>query len=51
MDMKENCHFEEITFKPRQAGKNYINIRRIVKIGYKALGDFRTFKRDMNGCQ
>lgn len=44
---KEKVKFIEITFKPRQAGTNSINIKRIVKIGWKALGDFRALKRDM----
>ncbi|MBR2524590.1 MAG: glycosyltransferase family 2 protein [Clostridiales bacterium] len=43
----ENCSFREITFKPRQGGVNSINIRKIVKIGWKALGDFRRFKKSM----
>lgn len=30
-----------ITFKPRQGGVNSINMKRIVKIGWKALADFR----------
>ena len=29
-----------ITFRPRQGGKNSINLRRIVSIGWKALKDF-----------
>ena len=29
-----------ITFKPRQGGVNSINLRRIFKIGRKAVGDF-----------
>jgi len=29
-----------ISFKPRQGGVNSINIRRIIKIGWKAIGDF-----------
>lgn len=32
--------FYEITFKPRQGGVNSINMKRILKIGWKALGDF-----------
>ena len=32
--------FYEITFKPRQGGVNSINMKRIFKIGWKALGDF-----------
>lgn len=43
----EKCLFKEITFKPRQAGQNSVNIPRIVKIGWKALGDFNMFRKDM----
>ena len=34
-----------ITFRPRQGGKNSINLKRIMKIGWKALGDFRRLNR------
>ncbi|MBO4636388.1 MAG: glycosyltransferase family 2 protein [Clostridiales bacterium] len=44
---KEKMEFKEISFKPRQGGVNSINIPRIIKIGWKALGDFRRFKKDM----
>ena len=43
----EKTAFPVITFKPRLAGKNSINIRRIVKIGWKALGDFHRFRQIM----
>ncbi|MCR5312744.1 MAG: glycosyltransferase family 2 protein [Bacteroidaceae bacterium] len=43
----EKIDFKEISFKPRQAGVNSINIPRIIKIGWNALGDFRKFKREM----
>ena len=43
---KKMC-FKEITFKPRTAGVNSINIYKIIKIGLKALGDFRKLKKDM----
>lgn len=33
--------FYKITFKPRQGGVNSINMKRIFKIGWKALSDFR----------
>lgn len=42
---KEKIKFIEITFKPRQAGMNSINIKKIVKIGWKAIGDFRYLKK------
>ena len=32
--------FKEISFKPRQAGQNSINIKKIIKIGIKAVKDF-----------
>lgn len=43
----EKVNFKEITFKPRTAGTNSINIKRIVKIGWNALGDFRRLKKEM----
>lgn len=43
----ETMAFREISFKPRQAGKNSINIPKICKIGWKALGDFKKLKKDM----
>lgn len=44
---RENISFKEISFMPRQAGTNSINIQRIIKIGWKALHDFWRFKREM----
>ncbi len=43
----EKMIFKEITFKSRQAGINSINIPKIIKIGWNALGDFRMLKRTM----
>lgn len=43
----ESVKFFPITFKPRQGGTNSINIKRIVKIGAKALGDFLKFRARM----
>lgn len=37
--------FREITFRPRQGGKNSINMKKIFKIGWKALGDFRHYRK------
>ena len=39
--------FVPVTFKPRQAGKNTINVRRIVGIGWKALADFRRLAKEI----
>lgn len=43
----EKVVFKEITFKSRQGGVNSVNIPKIIKIGRKALGDFRKFKKCM----
>lgn len=43
----EPMTFKEISFKPRTKGTNSINIPKIVKIGWKALGDFHNLKKDM----
>lgn len=43
----ENICFREISFKSRQGGTNSINIKKIIKIGWKALGDFRKLKKEM----
>ena len=43
----EKIDFKEISFKPRQAGVNSVNIPRIIKIGLNALSDFKKFRREM----
>ncbi len=45
---KENILFKTISFKSRQKGTNSINIHKIIKIGWKALGDFYYFKKSIN---
>lgn len=44
---KDKVKFETITFKPRQGGKNSINIKKIVKIGFAALKDFKNFQKGL----
>lgn len=44
---KEKVKFIEITFKPRQGGTNSINIKKIIKIGWKAVGDFYMLKKEI----
>ena len=48
---KEKYTLREITFKPRQGGKNSINIKKIIKIGWAALADFRAFKKEMKASK
>lgn len=45
---KENVLFIPITFRPRQGGENSINIRKITKIGKKAIKDFKQLKKEIN---
>lgn len=45
---KENVAFKEITFNPRQAGTNSINIKRIIKIGWNAMFDFIKLRLEIN---
>ena len=42
-----NIGWYPITFRPRQGGVNSINMRRVFKIGIKALTDFRTINRNL----
>lgn len=44
----ENIKFIEITFKPRQGGINSINIKKIIKIGLKAVKDFAQLKKHID---
>lgn len=46
---KEKLLFIPISFKPRVTGKNSINLKKITKIGIKAVGDFRKLKKEMKG--
>ena len=44
---KEKITFLPITFKPRQAGTNSLNLKKITKIGWQAMKDFHTLKKSM----
>lgn len=44
---KEKVKFIDITFKPRQGGTNSINVKKIVKIGWKAVKDFYKLKKEL----
>ena len=44
----EKVKFIEISFKPRQGGTNSINFKKIIKIGWKAVKDFRFLKKHIN---
>lgn len=42
---KEDVKFIPITFRPRQGGVNSINMKKIFKIGLKAVRDFKDIKK------
>lgn len=44
----EEVQFVEISFGKRRAGKNSVNLRKIMGIGWKAMLDFGRFRRAMN---
>ncbi len=44
----EKITFKNVTFRPRQGGKNSINLPKIIKIGWNALWDFYRLKKEMN---
>lgn len=46
--LHEKVKFIPISFKPRQGGKNSINVKKIVEIGWKAVGDFRRLRREID---
>ena len=45
---KRSIGWYPITFRPRQGGVNSINMRRIIRIGWKALGDFRQINKSIS---
>ncbi|MBN1892290.1 MAG: glycosyltransferase family 2 protein [Clostridiales bacterium] len=46
-DAGEDVLYVPITFRPRQGGKNSINMKRIFRIGRQAVRDFRVIKKEM----
>jgi glycosyltransferase involved in cell wall biosynthesis len=42
---KKRVAYHQITFRPRQAGKNSINIQKIIKIGWAAVNSFGRLKK------
>lgn len=45
---KERVTYKEITFQSRQGGANYMNLSRIMKIGFQSIGNFWHIKQKMN---
>ena len=45
---KLRIKYKNITFKPRQGGKNSINIKKIIKIGIKSLKEFSVINKNID---
>jgi glycosyltransferase involved in cell wall biosynthesis len=48
---KEKLKFIPITFRPRQGGINSINFKKIIKIGIRAVKDFKQIKNQLDNTQ
>ena len=48
---KEKVLFLPISFKPREKGTNSINPKKIIKIGWKAVGDFIKLRKEINDTE
>lgn len=44
----EKVKFLPITFEPRHGGKNSVNIKKIIKIGWNAVGDFQKLRKEID---
>lgn len=45
---KENVTYVHVTFRPRQGGKNFMNPKRIFKIGWQSIGNFAKLRKELN---
>ena len=43
---RENVKYLYVSFRPRQGGKNYMNVKRIIKIGWDSLGNFMKLRKE-----
>lgn len=43
----EKVKYLNVTFRPRRNGTNYMNVRRIIKIGWQSLWNFYRLRRDL----
>lgn len=47
----ENVTYRIVTFQPRQGGKNYMNLRRIFKIGAESIRNFAAIKKNLKAYE
>ena len=44
---RENVTYREVTFQPRQGGKNYMNVKRILRIGIDSIKNFAIIRKNL----
>lgn len=42
----EKVKYLYVSFRPRQGGKNYMNVKRIIKIGWDSIGNFMKLRKE-----
>lgn len=47
----EKVTYRVVTFQPRQGGKNYMNMKRIFKIGFDSIRNFKQIQRKMKNYE
>lgn len=47
----ENVKYLYVSFKPRGGGKNYMNIKRIIKIGWQSIGNFYRLRKNLKNIK
>ena len=48
---KEKVTYRVVTFQPRQGGKNYMNAKRIFKIGRESINNFAQIKKNLKAFE
>ena len=48
---KEKVTYRVVTFQPRQGGKNYMNVKRIFKIGRESISNFAQIKKNLKAFE
>nr|WP_314609433.1 glycosyltransferase family 2 protein [uncultured Lachnoanaerobaculum sp.] len=48
---KEKVTYRVVTFQPRQGGKNYMNVKRIFKIGRESINNFVQIKKNLKAFE
>ena len=47
----ENIAYRDISFSPRHGGESFVNIRSILRIGWKTVKDFRRLRKELHDAK